>query len=76
MGQDRGLTDQQWMVNRRGDRYGRMEYAGGRNSKQTDIAPSKKVSMAHYHIPINDLLDFNSKVLPEKSEVFSRTPPC
>ena len=30
----------------------------------------------HYHIPINDLLDFNSKILPEKSEVFSRTPPC
>ena len=33
-------------------------------------------STDHYHIPINDLLDFNSKILPEKSEVFSRTPPC
>ena len=29
----------------------------------------------HYHIPINDLLDLNPKILPEKSEVFSRTPP-
>ena len=32
--------------------------------------------ICHYHIPINDLLDFNSKILPEKSEIFSRTPPC
>ena len=35
----------------------------------------KVYNTVHYHIPINDLLDFNPKILPEKSEVFSRTPP-
>ena len=37
---------------------------------------SSYVDTGYYHIPINDLLDFNSKILPEKSEVFSRTLPC
>ena len=43
--------------------------------KRLDNTGSIMDSTIYYHIPINDLIDFNPKIVPEKSEVFSRIPP-